>query len=570
MFREVRRLPRFEGAMARARGAGIEPWMLVLGAILLVALGLRLWGIKYGMPFAYQIDEERIYVRKAARMLDNGTVNPHYQHNPPLLTYLLEAIFFVRYGLHHARELIGTVPDREQLFLIGRVLVAVIGTAGVWLMFVAGRRFFDRRTGLVAAALMAVAFLPVFYSHVALNNVPAMAALTLALVGTAGVLDRGERRDYVLAGAGLGVAVATKYIEGIALVPLLAAVALAPRRPGAEDRGRGLLIALGAAAAAFVVLNPFALIKPAHFVGSLSTQESAVAVHKFGQDAGNALTTYLRTFSWGLGWVPVAAALAGAVLLLRDDRRRAAVLLPVLPLFLAYMSIQTRYFGRWMLPLFPILCLLAAHGAVRLADLARARLRQPPPAGAAAAVAAAVLVAQGLVYSIHSDRVLSRPHTQNVARAWMLDHVPADAKVASEPLRADGWDAPWRGTTSPRRFLGGESAYARYLSPRLVDSYIEHRYCWVVVSSNYWGLALSDPVISQRAASYYAALQRRGTLRFSASPWGDISSPGGPGEDKVAFDFDFSYDFYPLAYDRPGPMVHVYELHGGRCGRAPA
>ncbi|MEK6277783.1 MAG: glycosyltransferase family 39 protein [Actinomycetota bacterium] len=565
MFREARRLPKLQGIRAGLARRGIEPWMVALAAILVGAVALRLWGIKYGMPFAYQIDEERIYVRKAVRMLDAGSLNPHYQHNPPLLTYLLEAIFALRYGGTKAHELVGSVPDRAQLFLIGRVVVALIGATGVWLMFVAGRRFFDRRTGLVAAALMAVAFLPVFYSHVALNNVPAMAGLTLSLIGTAGVLSRGERRDYLLAGAGLGVAVATKYIEGIALLPLLAAALLAPIGVGALGRRRGMAIALGTAAACFVLLNPFALIKPAHFLGSLSTQEDATAIHKFGQDAGDALTTYLRTFTGGLGWVPVAAALAGAVLLLREDRRRAAVLLPVLPLFILYMSLQTRYFGRWMLPVFPIVCLLAAYGATRLADLAAARIRRPSLAPALGAIAVAALLAQGLIYSIHSDRVLSRPHTQNAARAWMLDHVPSTAKVASEPLRADAWDSPWRGVTSPRRFLGGESAYARYLSPRLVDAYIRHGYCWVVVSSNYWGLALSDPVIAERAAGYYDALERHGTVRYSASPWGDIRSPGGPGQDRVPFDFDFSYDFYPLAYDRPGPMVLVYRLHAGRC-----
>ena len=58
--------------------------MLILGGIVLLALALRLWGIKYGMPFAYQIDEERIYVRKATRMLHAHSINPHYQHNPPL------------------------------------------------------------------------------------------------------------------------------------------------------------------------------------------------------------------------------------------------------------------------------------------------------------------------------------------------------------------------------------------------------------------------------------------------------------------------------------------------------
>ena len=37
-----------------------------------------------------------------------------------------------------------------------------------------------------------------------------------------------------------------------------------------------------------------------------------------------------------------------------------ALLVPGALLFLAFMGLQGRYFGRWLLPIFPILCLLAA------------------------------------------------------------------------------------------------------------------------------------------------------------------------------------------------------------------
>ena len=280
----LRTRPLIEMLRARLERSRVEPWMLALGAIVLLALGLRLWGIKYGLPFAYQIDEERIYVRKAARMLDAGSLNPHYMHNPPLLTYLLQGIYAIRYGGSQAHRLIGDVPDREGLFLIGRVVVALIGTVAVWLAFVAGRRLFDRRVGIVAALLMAVAFLPVFYSHVALNNVPAMTAALASLCGTAAILRRGATRDYVLAGAFVGVAAATKYLDGIVVFPMLTAIVLAPRGPDALPLHRGLAIALGSAAAAFALCNPFAVIKPAHFVGSLGVQGEVVGQHKFGQD----------------------------------------------------------------------------------------------------------------------------------------------------------------------------------------------------------------------------------------------------------------------------------------------
>ena len=59
-----------------------------------------------------------------------------------------------------------------------------------------------------------------FYAHLALNDAPTLAPLTLSLLGSAGVLRKGRVRDYLLAGVGLGLACATKYTAGIVLVPL--------------------------------------------------------------------------------------------------------------------------------------------------------------------------------------------------------------------------------------------------------------------------------------------------------------------------------------------------------------
>jgi hypothetical protein len=45
-----------------------------------------------------------------------------------------------------------------------------------------------------------------------------------------------------------------------------------------------------------------------------------------------------------------------------------------------------------------------------------------------------------------------------------------------------------------------------------------------------------------------------------------IASPYRPGQGPVRFNFDWSFDFYPLAYERPGPMMWIYRLSGGACG----
>ena len=138
-----------------------------------------------------------------------------------------------------------------HVYTLARVAAAVLGAAALWLLYATGARLFNRGVGLLAAAIEAVAFLPVFYAHLALNDAPTLAPVTLSLLGTAGVLRKGRARDYLLAGVGLGLACASKYTAGIVLLPLVAAVAARylQAEPGAARRALGG-IALAASAAA--------------------------------------------------------------------------------------------------------------------------------------------------------------------------------------------------------------------------------------------------------------------------------------------------------------------------------
>src|SRR5690606_7344401 len=138
-----------------------------------------------------------------------------------------------------------------------------------------GARLFDRATGLLAAAIGAVAFLPVFYGHLALNDVPATAPATLALLAAALVLRGGGTRAALLGGVGAGLAAGTKYTAGIVLLPLLTAIVLearARREPFLRAAAAPAGAALGAALGGFLLANPYALLDPAAFRDGVATQ----------------------------------------------------------------------------------------------------------------------------------------------------------------------------------------------------------------------------------------------------------------------------------------------------------
>jgi hypothetical protein len=561
-----------------------------LAGVLIAAISVRLWGVAQGLPYVYNLDESDHFVPHAVAMFRHG-LDPHYFANPPALTYLLHLVFAVWFGgasgVAHAY-----VHHPEDVYVLARVTTAVLGTAAVWLLYLVGVRLFGRGVALLAAAIEAVAFLPVFYAHLALNDVPALAPLSLSLLGTAGVLRRGRALDYLIAGAGLGLACATKYTAGIVLLPLLAAIAirhLERDRPEAGHRAlaapalAGVAIAGASAIAAFLVANPYSLIDYQAFHRGLVHQSalSGEAQGKLGAPKGGGLPYYLWSLTWGLGWVPALAALGGALTVWRRERALGWLLVPAAVLFLVFMGAQGRYFGRWLLPIFPIVCLLGAFFAIELvrsiAD------RRPRLRTAAIVLAVAALCAQGVVYSVHSSLVLSRADTRNLTRAWMLAHVPAGSRIVVEPLVPNGWvtdvgrasgEARWLKYASLRPVLNPVSGapqsearkvrpedYERTLSPALIAYYEQHGYCWVVSGSTQSGRAFADPSAVPRAIAYYRMLARQAPVAYRVSPYRSGQGP-------VAFGFDWSFDYYPLAYARPGPQMTVYRLAGGRCPAA--
>jgi 4-amino-4-deoxy-L-arabinose transferase-like glycosyltransferase len=563
-----------------------------LAGVLIGATSLRLWGVAQGLPYVYNLDESDHFVPHAVAMFGHG-LNPHYFANPPALTYLLHLAFALWFGggagVRHAYAL-----HPQDLYVLARVATALLGTAAVWLLYLAGSRLFDRAVGLLAAAIEAVAFLPVFYAHLALNDVPTLAPLTLSLLGTAGVLRRGRTLDYAIAGVGLGLACATKYTAGIVLLPLLAAIASRylgrERAPGAGHAGAaapavaGVAIAAATALAAFLIANPYSLLDYQAFHRGLVHQSTLAGETqgKLGAPKSGGVPYYLWSLTWGLGWVPTLAALGGALTIWRRDRRLGWVLVPAPLLFLLFMGVQGRYFGRWLLPIFPFLCVLAAFFALELArSLAarRPRLRAP-----SIVLLVAALCVQGLIYSAHSSLVLSRADTRNLTRAWMVANVPAGSRIVVEPVVPNAWVTdvgqgssggagprwvkyaslravlnPARGTPEPEGRKVRAEDYERTLSPALIFYYEQHGFCWVITGSTQAGRAFAEERAVPQAIAYYGALARQGRVVERVSPFR-------AGQGPAPFGFDWSFDYYPLAYARPGPQMTVYRLLGGRCG----
>ena len=596
---------------------------LVLALILVAGFALRVWNIDYGLPFVYSIDEGSHFTSRAVEMFWQD-LDPGYYQNPAAYTYLLYGLLRVMYGplgsifdLQFANVTEQFDKNPTEIWIAARTLAAGLCVGGVAATYWAARRLWGVREGLVAAAVMAFAFLPVAYSRVAVTDVGALIGVALSMGFAVRAYEaRAERslrgrgvraapagghptRDLALAGAAAGLAVSFKYTAGLALLPVAIAALARLRSDGIRAVG-GLALGGVLAAVVFVALNPYLFDSLDAWWSDLRDQaEVARDQSKPGQESGG-VSYYLDSLTWGLGWAAALAALAGAVIELRRDLVRGLMLIAVPVALFVYLSAQSRYFGRWLLPAYPAMAMLAAAAVGQVTDFA-ARRWKPRASWVAAALAAgltALLLAQSLAADVRSAQVLGRDDTRQQARDWLEDHYPPELRASVEPAvpgrwfrsnpegtspdwlsrcpRQDGWTEPgWSYVAG-----GGErvcsqykpglvarpdggvraSSYHAVLSPDVIDDYRLYGYCLVVTADVVEDRALQTGDAEARA--YYDRLARESRVVKTFSPYDEGAGP-------VPFSFDLSYHYSPPEYHRPGPTVRVHRLDDCRQATGP-
>jgi 4-amino-4-deoxy-L-arabinose transferase-like glycosyltransferase len=400
-------------------------------AVLAVAAVARLWHLNAGLPYAVGIDEP-IVVDHALRILRTGDWNPHVFNYPTLVIYL-------QAGLDIGRFLFGAAAGEwssldgfniTAVYQAGRFVAALIGVAGVWLTYRLGVELGSRPVALLAAALMAVRPMHVRESHFVLTDVPMTALMTLAMWLMLCAGRRSTPRAYAWAGAACGLAAAAKYTGGVAFAGVAAVWVL--YEWGSVDRGRKIAAAVAAAAAAFLIAAPYTVLDLPSFLDGFASLFSQFAGAPRSSDPAWAL--YAKHL-----WIdaPIEAALALVavpIVLARGPARAWAAIIVLGTAYFYELSSHSHVFGRYVLPLLPILCLLASAAVV---ELVAAAGRLPAFSRPAARRAVMAVVVLALLYRPLASTVrwldsYKRPDTRTITADWLKTSVPKGSRLAVE------------------------------------------------------------------------------------------------------------------------------------------
>src|SRR6188768_3341533 len=154
--------------------------------IFLLALALRIYGLRYGLPAVYNPDEVAIMSRALA--FGKWDFNPHNFLYPSFYFYALFAWEGLTALLAVATRSVASFGafqreffvDPTRVFVAGRILTALLGAGTVVATGILGTRVAGRFAGVLGALLLAVAPLHVLNSHYVKHDVPVTLLIVLA------------------------------------------------------------------------------------------------------------------------------------------------------------------------------------------------------------------------------------------------------------------------------------------------------------------------------------------------------------------------------------------------------
>lgn len=402
----------------------------ILIGILALAFFLRIMGVGYGLPL-WLISDEPPFPAATLKMMELKTLLPVLHEDefkkiiyfPPYISYAYVAPFAAILGTEYlffhgtsAEFKNFIVSDPSILFLFGRLLNVVLGTASVYLVYRVSKNIFkDEIAALAAAFFMATSLLLIDLSFAGRDWGPAIFLFSLLLYILTS--ERPAKRRYLLSALIAGFAFGVSLIAGFAMLFMLSWYLFYERhtvRQAFSDKTLWLTLLLFLALAAIsIALFPFGFVF-AKYTSAANPKSLAQLVHTLW---------YFFVPIFKSEPVLIVFSLLGLIFTYRRRRTYFWTVAAFLAAYEFLFYFTYHYHPRFTSYLFPLLATVAGYAAATVyrewnKKLAYSLLLPAFLLLLSAATALSVL-------AFKNDSRLS-------ARQWAETHLPEGSKVITE------------------------------------------------------------------------------------------------------------------------------------------
>lgn len=422
--------------------AGKSTQILLL--ILAVALALRLWGIWFGLPYLYGVDEGHEVFR--ALRLGMGSFD-FSRVGKGGYFYVL----FVEYGIYFIiLKLTGIVAsakdfayrfiqDPWSFYLIGRVTTAFVGTFTVFITYIIGKKVYSQRCAVFAALFLAFNYSHAVNSHYIQVDVPMACLSTIALMYALRIATSGKFKDYIWGAFFTGLAIITKLPAVMLLVPVIVAHFFSSRRDpnviGQFLFGKRIIVG---SILCFIVIT---LGEPGlvlnfkdiliHNLRDLSGTK--VSLPQGVVDRPNLFLFYLKVLKTSMGVPLFVISMLGIGYGVYRRKEQDVILIAFVLCYYFVLSMSGRaylYYPRYMMPILPPLILLAST----LLDKISLKIRPNSAMALSSLLACLLIMGPGYRIARH-NYLISHKDTRTFAKEWIEENIPEGSKILIEGSR---------------------------------------------------------------------------------------------------------------------------------------
>jgi hypothetical protein len=428
--------------------------------ILIIAAGLRFYGLDWDRGYLFHPDERQIILVASNLHFPSypleifsteSPLNPKFFAYGSFPIYLLWALgrfapaaptFFVPWADH----------SLVNLLFFGRALSAAFDLGTIFFIYLLARRLYDRAVGLVAAACIAVTVLHIQLAHYyAVDTLLAFLCVATIYFATR-YAQIGRTREAIWLSIAFGLALATKATAFPLIVPIVVAtikargnevpsfyskagwkIHLRARIAQVWEIRRALAKIGGVTLFTFIATQPYAVLDPIRYFGQVGT-ELLVARGWLDRpftlqfaDTWPFFYPVSQVSIWGIGLPLALFAWGGSAYFAwvwwRQRDWADGFILSWAIVYLFVSTAQYSKYPRYLIPLTPFLFLMAVVSI---------RYYAPNLSYKIIYAGGAILGVFTLVYALAFVGIYSREHPWFTISNWIYENVPPNSHIAVE------------------------------------------------------------------------------------------------------------------------------------------
>lgn len=420
---------------------------------------LRIYGLNWDQGHHLHPDERAITLATLPLKIPatlseflsvQSPLNPHFFAYGSLPMYLLKGISTLSTPFYTLSS------SYDGINLIGRFLSALFDTGTVFLIFIIGKKLFSKTIGLIASFFYAISVFPIQAAHFYAVDTTLTFFVLLTLYTLIIFYEKPNKKMAMLSGILIGASLATKTSALVLMVSFGAALISDfvlifiknPHRPKIWLPHipklikilfiEGIIIAISTFAS-FLVLEPYALLDFKEFWRQ-TLEQSKMTHDAFTfpftlQYVGKIPYLYelKNIFLWGQGPILATLSFLGVfyvlfLIITKDKQKKWAQEFILLIFLLSYFVVVGKFavgWMRYMLPLYPLLCLFGAILAYKLFIIFKGKFRYWK-------LVVCIFIGSILVWPLTFMHIYTKPNTRVVASEWIYKNIPANSVIARE------------------------------------------------------------------------------------------------------------------------------------------